>query len=189
VTRRPVIARRARIALALGLTTLAGALPTAAGARAPFAVPARLQGTFAMTGQISRAVNVPGERAGHRVSRTWVFTSLCPTGPCAQVLVVRGRGRGVPRVKAVLTLHSPGYYIGQAVFYAPLRCGSRIYRPGERVHYRLAVRITAATPVAGQAMATTLVASYASGTRDNMTPCVDPVGQRDAASYAGALRP
>jgi hypothetical protein len=169
-----------------GLAALA-VLAAPAGARAPVTAQARLAGRFALTGRVTYALSIPGEHTGQQVSRTWVFTARCPSGRCARELLVRGRGPGMPRVSLTLALRGPGYYVGRGVFYAPLRCGGRIYRPGERVHYRVGVRITAAGPVLGQLLATSIRASYASGTRDNLTPCVALIGQRDAATYQGSL--
>lgn len=145
----------------------------------------RLQGAFAMTGRITAAVNIPGERAGQSVSRTWVFTPKCAAGACAQVLLGRTRGPGLPPINVLLTFQSPGFYTARGTFYAPLRCAGRTHRPGERVQYRVGVRITATATVNGQLVVTAMRASYTSGRRDNLTRCVAPIGQRDSAQYTG----
>ena len=145
----------------------------------------RLQGAFAMTGRITAAVNIPGEHAGQTVSRTWVFTPKCGTDACAQVVLGRTRGPGLPPVSVLLSFQSPGFYTARGTFYAPLRCGGRTYRPGERVQYRIGVRVTATATVNGQLVVTAMRASYTSGRRDNLTRCVAPVGQRDSAQYTG----
>ena len=164
--------------------TAAGSGEAAASARQP-----RLAGLFSMNGLITYALSIPGEHAGQHVSRRWVFAPGCATGACAKVKLTRGRGVGLPRVTVELVRRSPGYYVANGVFYAPLRCNGQIYRPGERVHYTVAVRVTATEMINGKLVVSAIRASYTSGLRDNLTPCVGLLGQADAARYTGVLTP
>ncbi len=145
---------------------------------------ARLQGQFRMAGRVTDAANVQGVHVGDRVVRTWTFTSSCPSGQCATVALLRTRGHGSDQL--ILHRHGPGYYTGKSSFYAPLRCGSRVYKHGELVPFTITVRITAA-----QLSGTTVVASrvkgrYTNRSRKNLTPCV-MFGSHDAAKYKGRL--
>ena len=164
--------------LALGLV-----LSGSASAAAP--VPtgtAHLDGTFLLAGTVTVADNVRGEHRGEGLHRTWIFTAECTTGPCAQVRLVRPRAGGSDRL--TLSQSSPGYYVGYSTFYRPLRCGSRIYPRGERVPFRIAVRITQALVSHGEIIASRINATYRNQVRDNLTPCVAYLGH-DAASYHG----
>ncbi len=163
-----------------------------AAAQAPPAPPqpappaaARLEGPFLLAGRVTVATDVLGEHVGQRVSRRWTFTSPCPTGPCAQVALVRARAGG--RDHMILRQVSPGYYVGTGSFYSPLRCGTHIYSRGELVPFRITVRITAAEVLAGADVASTVRASYTNTSRTNLTACVGILGH-DAASYQGQLQ-
>lgn len=158
---RPVLA-------VLVLVATLGLAPGAAGQPAP-----QLQGTFQMTGTVTVANNVRGEHVGQVVHRTWTFTPLCPTAPCATVRLVRQRADGTD----MLTLHGtgPGSYAGAGQYFAPLRCTGRIYRPGQVIPFKITVNVTAT----GQ-----LRATYVNGSRINLTPCIGVLGH-DAAGYTG----
>ena len=79
---------------------------------------------------------------------------------------------------------SPGYYVGFSNFYRGLRCGSRIYGRGERVPFRITVRITQALVSSDTIVASRIRASYRNQVRYNLTPCVAYLGH-DSASYHG----
>jgi hypothetical protein len=169
--------------VATGLLT-AGATP-AAGAPGPPLIPsARLQGQFKMAGRVTRAVNVPGEHVGQQVLRIWTFSSLCATGPCPTVELLRTRANGTDTT--LLRLESPGYYAGFGVFYAALRCGTRTYPRGEAVPFAVTVRVTASAVVGGVMSATRVTATYTNRDRTNLTPCV-AAPAADAATYQGTL--
>jgi hypothetical protein len=179
-----------RIATLIALVALAGAGtgaigPTASPASAAAPIPtstARLTGTFLLAGKVTAAVNVRGEHRGQSVYRHWTFTPGCASGACDTVTLVRDRAAG--RDRLVLTRTGPGYYVGSSMFLRPLRCGAVIYRRGERVPFRITVRITLALISGGQAVASRIAASYRNQVRDNLTPCVANLGH-DAASYHG----
>ncbi len=176
--------RLAGLALALAIAGGVGSLPVP-GAGGAVPVPtsaARLTGTFLLAGRVTVADNVAGEHRGQGVRRTWIFTANCPAGPCATVTLVRRRVMGTDRL--MLRRTAPGYYVGYASFYRGLRCGSGIYRRGERVPFRITVRITQALVVNGQVLASRINASYRNQVRYNLTPCVAYLGH-DAASYHG----
>lgn len=182
-------ARRRRGALAAAGAAVAlgalGALPAVSAAASPYRPgSARLEGSFLLAGHVTVAASVRGEHPGQALLRTWRFRSLCPSGPCRTVILVRPRAAGTD----VVTLHrrAPGYYTGSGRFYRPLRCGSRIYRPGERVPFTIAVRITTAILSGGQVVAARVNASYVNPGRANLTPCVAYLGH-DAARYHGHL--
>ncbi|MBV9310448.1 MAG: hypothetical protein JOZ73_06440, partial [Solirubrobacterales bacterium] len=62
--------RRAKTATAwLALAAALASAPAGAGAAS-----ARLQGEFRMSGKITSALHVPGERRGKKIVRSWVFT-------------------------------------------------------------------------------------------------------------------
>ncbi len=181
--------RRRLAGLALVIASAAGGIGALGAGGAGGAVPApastaRLTGTFLLAGTVTVADNVRGERRGQAVHRTWIFSANCPAGPCATVTLARQRVQGTDR----LTLRStaPGYYVGYSSFYRGLRCGSRIYRRGERVPFRITVRITQALVVNGQVIASRINASYRNQVRYNLTPCVAYLGH-DAASYHGRV--
>jgi hypothetical protein len=171
------------VALVLGLPAA-----SALGAAAPESVPrdASLEGYFLLAGRITTAVNIPGERAGQSLRRSWVFTPVCREGACAEVELDRGGPRG-----RTLVLHrsAPALYEGSGTFSAPLRCGQRVFRNGATVPFSITVRILAAaasgTGGAG-VVATAIRATYSNPMRVNHTPCVS-IPSREAATYQ--LRP
>jgi hypothetical protein len=143
---------------------------------------ARLQGFFRLSGVITVADHVGSERAGERITRIWAFHPLCAAGACARVELVRIRRYARDRV--ILRRVAPAYYVGQGRFYAPLRCGGRIFPHGESVPFVVSVRVTAAARSHGGVVATHLRAQYTNRSRTNLTPCVGILGH-DAAVYSG----
>ena len=100
--------RRLALVTALILTVPA---PSAPGAKAPppAAGEASLQGYFLLTGRITSAVNVPGERVGQTLQRSWAFVPLCRAGVCREVRLIRTGGRGGT---LVLVRRAPMVYVG-----------------------------------------------------------------------------
>jgi hypothetical protein len=143
-----------------------------------------LQGAFRLSGRITVATRVPGERAGQPVLRTWTLIPACPAGPCPIIGLIRRRPTGTDRLR--LRRLAPAQYVGTGSFLAPLRCGSRTYRRGAAVPYTIAVRITAAVLSGGVTLATGINATYTNRTRTNLTRCVSVLGH-DAATYHGEL--
>jgi hypothetical protein len=173
---------------AAGAVRAAAAASGAAGAVTPPALTpanARLEGEFLLKGRVTVAVNVRGEHAGDNVSRTWAFTPTCPTGPCQTIGLVRRRATGSDSL--LLRLQSPGYYVGTGSFYAPLRCGGRVWRRGATVPFTIAVRVTNVVLAGGEVVAISIQASYANRSRSNRTPCVAALGH-DAATYSGQFQ-
>jgi hypothetical protein len=166
----------------LGLAVIACALLAPAALAQSPASGAQLQGSFLMAGTVTVAYNVRGEHVGEAVQRSWAFTSLCPTGPCATVRLVRQRATGTD----TLTLHQtgPGAYAGAGEFSAPLRCMGRIYSPGQAVPFKITVHITATTASATGTVATAISATYVNSSRLNLTPCIGVLGH-DSARYSG----
>jgi len=162
---------------------LAGPSAVAAAPSAP-ASNARLAGSFAMSGRVTVASDVPGERPGRAFHRSWAFSSQCGAAQCPTVTLRRDRAGGTDTL--TLGRRSAAYYVGSGSFYAPVRCGSRIYPRGALVPFTIAVRITAATPFGSLALATDIRATYVNHARRNLTPCVAALGH-DAARYLGAL--
>jgi hypothetical protein len=173
-----------RKAVLLAVAASVGLSGAVAQAQSASPAAARLQGQFRMAGRVTRASNVHGVHVGDKVTRTWTFTPGCPTGACGTVVLVRNRGRGTDRV----TLHRkrPGYYTGHSSFYAPLRCGGRVYKRGELVPFTITVRVRAAAVSGGIVVATRISGSYTNRSRTNRTPCVLLPGH-DAATYRGQL--
>jgi hypothetical protein len=169
----------ARIAAATVLAILAFAGP--ASAQTP-TTDALLKGSFQMSGRVTAAQNVRGERVGQVVTRTWTFTPQCAAAPCAAVLLVRRRSGGTD----TLTLEQTrtGSYAGAGVFYAPLRCSGRIYPRGQEIPFRITVRVTATNAGAASAIS----ATYVNRERTNLTPCIGVLGH-DSAHYVGLLAP
>jgi hypothetical protein len=136
-----------------------------------------------MTGQVTAAQFVRGEHVGEMVPRTWTFTPLCVTGPCAQVRLFRGRRTATDSL--ILTEISPGRYSGAGTFYAPLRCAGQVYSTGEEVPFQITVTVTATTTAPdGTVLAQQISATYVNKSRLNLTPCVIVLGH-DAARYTG----
>jgi hypothetical protein len=176
--------RRPRALLAAAALTGLAAVSAPAAAQPP-ATPALLEGSFAMTGHVTVAVDVRGERAGQAIARTWSFAPTCPSSPCPTVTLTRQRAGGSDRVRLRLT--APGLYTGTGRFYRPLRCAGRTARPGERIPYRIGVRVTATTVTsAGVKVVRAIRASYVNVRRINLTRCVAFLGH-DAARYTGTL--
>jgi hypothetical protein len=168
---------------ALAIAVAAVALPAAAPADNP--VDGRLDGEFRMKGTITEAVRVKGEHEGDKVTRTWLFTSKCDSGPCDEVILHRHRGKKrVDRV--VLDRKRAGVYRGKNKFHFPIRCAGRVHEHGGEARVRIEVTITA-TNAAG--IATDVEAKYTNPRRINHTQCGDDgdLGH-DAASYDGRLR-
>jgi hypothetical protein len=178
------VSRRILAGLLTLAATLAGAIP--AGAQAPPASTARLEGQFDLTGRITVAKRISGEHVDQTVTRTWTFTPLCATGPCQTVSLTRQRQAGTDTL--VLNLVGADAYTGTGMFYVPLRCGRRTIRRGESVPFRIRVQITATALEGGVPVATTLSASYVNRKRKNLTRCVARPGH-DAAVYSGTLAP
>jgi hypothetical protein len=153
----------------------------AAGQPAP--VQSRLAGTFQMTGRVTAAHDVRGEHVGEAVQRTWTFTPLCVTGPCAQVRLFRGRANATDTL--ILTQTSPGHYAGTGRFFAPLKCAGTVYSMGEEVPYTIKLRVTATTTASdGTVLAQQISATYVNKSRLNLTRCVIVLGH-DSARYTG----
>ena len=171
--------------------TLALVLGTAGPAAAvtpppPTPANARLQGRFAASGRVTVASNIPGERVGQTVSRTWTFTPSCATGVCSTIFLVRSRASGSDQL--VLSLRAPGYYVGSGSFFAPLRCGRHTWRRGSVVPFTITVLVTAAALAGSDVVATQISATYTNPARSNRTPCVAVLGH-DAAVYTGQVVP
>jgi hypothetical protein len=178
---------RALVLLTAVLTTATSA--TAARAAAPPPVPlaiaaARLQGQFLLEGKVTKAKHIPGEHVGQVVSRTWTFNPTCPAGACDQVQLVRARVSGTDTL--VLSRRRPGYYVGVGTFFAPLRCGTRVYPLGAAVPFTVTVTVTASLAGPDGLIASRVNATYVNRSRRNRTPCVGVLGH-DAATYHGHL--
>ncbi len=178
--------RRALIAiLAASLISAAGA--GAASAQLPAAAQSRLEGTFQLMGRVTVADHVRGEHVGEFVQRTWTFTPLCVSGPCAQVRLFRGRANATDAL--ILTETSPGHYSGTGRFFAPLKCAGQIYATGEEVPFEVKLHVTATgTAPDGTTVATQIGATYVNKSRLNLTRCVIVLGH-DAARYTGSQVP
>jgi hypothetical protein len=171
------------VAVALVLAAPSASLAAAPTPPSPFAS-ARLQGQFRLAGRVTVAAHVVGEHVGDPVLRTWTFVSPCTAGPCRTVGLARTRAAGIDGL--VLQELAPAYYVGHGSFYAPLRCGKRIYPNGGYVPFTISVTITAATVVNGVVIATAVNATYLNRARINLTRCFAVLG-RDAATYQGQL--
>ena len=168
--------RRALTALALAVLP---ATVTASASAQPTPL-ASLTGTFQMSGKVTVAHNVRGERAGQIVQRTWTFTPQCTVAPCASVRLVRGRATGADTVTLTLQKSATETYAGTGVFYAPLRCAGHVYRQGQQIPFRITVRVTAITGTKASAIS----ATYVNRSRTNLTPCIGVLGH-DSARYVG----
>jgi hypothetical protein len=188
VTLSRIVTPRRALALGTGLAVIAAVGVSAGPAAAqtdPLLAAARLQGLFALDGQITVAAHVRGERVGQAVSRAWLFSSSCSDGPCSTVTVLRQRAAGADAV--TLVQRSAGYYVGYGSFTAPLLCGTTIYAAGEQVPFTITVRVTNAVVQSdGTVIATGIAATYGNGYRINLTRCVGVLGH-DAAVYQGRL--
>ncbi|HKO28056.1 MAG TPA: hypothetical protein VJU80_11405 [Solirubrobacteraceae bacterium] len=171
-----------RIAAATVLAILAAAGPTASASADPATSDALLKGSFQMSGRVTVAHNVRGERVGQLVTRAWTFSPACAAAPCATVQLVRARSGATD----TLTLEQTrsGSYAGSGLFYAPLRCSGRIYPQGQEIPFRITVRITATNGTTASAIS----ATYVNRKRKNLTPCIGVLGH-DSARYVGLLTP
>jgi hypothetical protein len=168
------------LTIAAGLTALAGA----GFARAADPVDARLDGQFKMTGTITRAEHVRGEHKGQTVKRTWKFDSKCAAGPCDSVVLHRERSAGkVDRL--VLDRDGPGEYSGTNRFHFPIRCAGRVHKRGGEAVAKIAVKVTSATLVDGQLVASRVSGTYSNPKRVNHTQCRHGSLGRDGARYTG----
>ena len=173
---------------AVAIAALASVAPTAAAATPPAPTPAaaRLEGQFLLAGRITVAKNIRGEHTGQNVTRTWTFTPGCPAGACPTIGLSRRRSDGTDNL--ALRLRSPGYYVGNGRFFAPLRCGGRTIRTGASVPFSITVRVTGATLAGSDVVATQVNATYTNRSRSNLTNCVAFLGH-DAATYHGHVVP
>jgi hypothetical protein len=172
------MSRRLTAVLVIGAAIGSAAFASGAGAQASPA--ALLQGTFLMSGKVTVAHNVRGERVGDVVTRNWTFTPQCPTAPCPTVQLVRQRATG----SDMLTLRQTpsGSYAGTGSFYAALRCSGRVYPRGELIPFKITVRVTESTGTVASAIS----ATYVNRARRNLTPCIGVLGH-DSARYEGQL--
>jgi hypothetical protein len=179
---------RAAAPIAMALAVVLGVPGPAAAAAPPPPTPAnaRLQGQFALSGRVTVAKNVRGERVGQTVSRTWTFTPSCATGVCSTIVLVRSRAAGSDQL--VLRLRAPGYYVGSGGFFAPLSCGQHTWRRGSMVPFTITVRVTTAALAGSDVVATRISATYTNRSRSNRTSCVAVLGH-DAAVYTGQVVP
>jgi hypothetical protein len=169
--------RRTPALMVLALAVLA---PAAASAQQ---TEARLESTFQMSGRVTAARNVRGEHVGEIVQRTWTFTPLCATGPCAQVRLDRGRRNGTDAL--ILDRTTPGHYAGAGRFFAPLKCAGTVDATGEEVPFEIKLHVTATgTAPDGTTVATQIAATYINQSRLNLTRCVIVLGH-DTARYTG----
>jgi hypothetical protein len=175
---RPRVARTLALAVPVAVGVAAAGLAASAPAQAPPS--ADLRGDFQMSGRVTVARNVKGERVGQLVQRTWTFTPQCSQAPCASVQLVRQRATGTDTLTLQLT--GDGTYSGTGRFFAPLRCAGRIYPQGQEVPFRITVHITA---VNGD-VASAISATYVNRSRINLTRCIGVLG-RDSARYTGQL--
>ena len=176
--------RRAR---AVALTSILVCTTAATAVAQPDQTQARLAGTFQLTGHVTVAHHVRGEHVGEVVQRTWAFTPLCATGPCAQVRLVRGRATGTDSL--ILTQTSAGHYAGSGRFFAPLKCAGNVHPGGEEIPFKIKVHITASTTAAdGTLVVSAISATYVNKSRLNLTRCVIVLGH-DSARYSGSVVP
>ena len=134
------------------------------------------------------AVRVRGEHLGQIVSRHWTFAGRsCVKSVCHQLTL--HRQRSADRYdNLVLTRVGTGRYSGRSQFYAGLRCRGHTYPRGERVPYRITVRVTQTVTIQGLEFARRLTATYTNLRRIDRTRC--PIGpSHDAARYTGIASP
>jgi hypothetical protein len=176
--------RRSRaLVVAVAAASLAFAGGAAPAPAQPTPTQSRLSGTYQMTGRVTAAHDVRGELVGEVVQRTWTFTPLCVTGPCAQVRLFRGRANATDTL--ILTQSSPGHYSGTGGFFAPLKCARTVYSAGEEVPFQINVHVTATTTAPdGTVLAHQISATYVNKSRLNLTRCVIALGH-DSARYTG----
>src|SRR3954462_9163919 len=144
---------------------------------------ARLQGTWKMSGKVTRADGVRGERKGQKLTRKWTFSSSCASGPCSKVTLRRERSsKQVDKV--TLTRFGAGGYKGSGKFYVRLKCNGKTYNRGGIAYYRIGLSVTSFRTVQGKRFATAIKANYNNTRRVNKTPCPGSIG-RDAGTYTG----
>ena len=180
---------RIRLTVVVAVIVAIGAGVTIAAARPgpPYSVgDALVKGTFVMRGVITHAVNVPGERPGEQVRRTWAIRSVaCADGACSRLQVVRDRG-SVQGSYVLLWRVAPGSYQGSGAFWVGLRCLGRRYSLGSRAPYTIDLQVTQRRLIGSIWYATRVHATYTNLSRTDATPC--PLGgASDAASYSGKL--
>lgn len=171
----------ARRLVLLAALVLAVPGPSALGAavRPPAPETASLEGYFLLTGRVTSAVNVVGERVGQILRRSWAFIPLCSSGVCPEVELIRRGGRG-----GTLTLvrKAPALYTGTGSFSAAVSCAGRRFPRGQTVGFSITVRILAAALGPTGPVATSIRATYTNPVRINHTPCVAIPG-REGATY------
>jgi hypothetical protein len=147
---------------------------------------ARLQGTFAMTGRVTKVVDVFGEHVGQRVQRTWTFTPACPVHACRRVTLKRERSGQKILDTVELSRQPSGLYVGHGHFWVPLRCQGHVVAHGGRATETITVQVTQTTKVGTIVFATAIRATYDNPKRVNLTACPGGIGH-DAARYHGQL--
>lgn len=148
---------------------------------------ARVGGTFVMSGVVTVAVDVRGERPGERVTRRWVISARgCSGGSvCDKLLLTRNRGP-VRGSFVVLRRVGRGRFRGVGAFWSALRCLGHTHRLGSRAPYTIALSVTRRRRIGSVWYATALRATYANRSRSDGTRC--PLGPaHDAARYEGRL--
>jgi len=176
--------RGAVLAVAAAAASIACAAGAAPAPAQPSPTQSRLAGTYQMTGRVTAERYVRGEHVGEVVQRTWTFTPLCVSGPCAQVRLFRGRANATDTL--ILTETSPGHYSGAGRFFAPLECARTVYSTGEEVPFTINVAVTATTTAPdGTVFAQQISATYVNKSRLNLTRCVIVLGH-DSARYTGS---
>ena len=182
MSRRIRMSRRIPLSLALAVAIAVAVATAGLAASAPAQAPptAELKGAFQMSGRVTVARNVSGERAGQLVQRTWTFTPQCSQAPCAGVQLVRERTTGTDTLTLQLT--AAGTYTGSGRFFAPLRCSGHIYPQGQEIPFRITVHITAVNG----SVASAISATYVNRSRINLTRCIGVLGH-DSARYTGQL--
>jgi hypothetical protein len=142
---------------------------------------AHLQGLYGVSGVVTRANNVPGERKGQLVTWIWGFPASCP-GQCRRIVLVRQRAGGKDTV--VLHRRKPAYYSGTGSFNAPVLCDGRLHKNGERANFTITLRITGGVVQGNLVEATSFTATYNNPDRVALTRCVT-LRSSDAAHYVG----
>jgi PKD repeat protein len=168
-------------ALVAAPTAIAGTGGTAPGGGSA----ARLQGTWKMSGKVTRADGVRGERKGQKLTRKWTFTSSCASGPCPKVTVRRERSSKQVDKLTLTRLGSAGYK-GSGKFYVRLKCNGKTYNRGGIAYYKIGLTVTKSRTVQDKKFATAMRATYNNTRRVNKTPCPGSIG-RDAGTYTGKL--
>ena len=103
---------------------------------------ARLQGTFTVTGVVTQAVNVPGERRGEHVTRTWTFVRRARPAPARRCSCLRQRGRAATTRSAAPP--AAGLLHRRTGLHRPGALPRPRLPQGERVPFTITLHITAA---------------------------------------------